>query len=140
MAYVSFLTKESRERYLTKLKVCGLRNCPYELDDAVWKEKISEWPSVEYGDIHEYLINTPGIFTREAMKNRKSLASYNFFHSGWVGSIRHCFTESNLIVMLANVKHSQSMNEKPLRPWVTAKSDGSIISAHCDCKAGYVKH
>lgn len=32
--------------------------------------------------------------------------------------------------------HSQRLNLPPLNPWVIAKKDGEIITAHCDCAAG----
>ena len=57
----------------------------------------------------------------------------------WMG--RYClFTkiEKHVSLMSANVKHSQRMNELPLRPWFAASNDGRIISAHCNCMAGYV--
>lgn len=34
------------------------------------------------------------------------------------------------------VKHSQRMNDKPLKPWVIVLPDGSITSAHFTCMAG----
>ena len=34
------------------------------------------------------------------------------------------------------VNHSQRLSEKPLTPWIIAKPDGEIITAHCDCMAG----
>lgn len=38
--------------------------------------------------------------------------------------------------MYVKVKHSQRMNDTPLKPWILAKSDGKIICAHCTCVAG----
>ena len=32
--------------------------------------------------------------------------------------------------------HSQSLNEKPLVPWLICSTDGAIITAHCTCMAG----
>lgn len=34
------------------------------------------------------------------------------------------------------VRHSQRMNDPPLRPWVIAEENGTIQSAHCTCMAG----
>ncbi len=34
------------------------------------------------------------------------------------------------------VNHSQRLSEKPLTPWIIAKPDGEILTAHCDCMAG----
>ena len=32
--------------------------------------------------------------------------------------------------------HSQSLNETPLRPWLSCQIDGQVLSCHCTCKAG----
>ncbi|XP_061926072.1 FGGY carbohydrate kinase domain-containing protein isoform X4 [Entelurus aequoreus] len=34
------------------------------------------------------------------------------------------------------VKHSQRMNDPPLRPWVAIAKDGQILCCHCTCMAG----
>lgn len=34
------------------------------------------------------------------------------------------------------VKHSQKMNEKVLKPWIIFLDDGSISCGHCTCMAG----
>ncbi|KAK7106644.1 hypothetical protein V1264_017874 [Littorina saxatilis] len=32
--------------------------------------------------------------------------------------------------------HSQSLCEKPLKPWVIIEEDGTVLTAHCNCMAG----
>lgn len=34
------------------------------------------------------------------------------------------------------VFHSQSLCEKPLKPWVIIEQDGTVLTAHCNCMAG----
>ena len=34
------------------------------------------------------------------------------------------------------VNHSQRMNETPLKPWVAATNEGTVVTAHCNCIAG----
>ena len=50
---------------------------PYEIPASKWIDNISLWPPVAHGDIYEYLVNTLGPFTREALKAYKSLDAYN---------------------------------------------------------------
>ena len=35
-----------------------------------------EWPALEYPNIYHYFVKAPGVFTREFMKNRKSLEAH----------------------------------------------------------------
>lgn len=70
------------------------------------------------------------------MKSRKSLESHNQFTSGWVGPVKHLQIAEEVSVMTAKVKHSQSLNDRPLRPWIAVKKSGEIIITHCNCKAG----
>ena len=50
---------KDKVRYRQKLKVAGLDNCPYSITVG-WKNEPKRWPDVTYGDIYDYLINTPG--------------------------------------------------------------------------------
>jgi hypothetical protein len=36
------------------------------------------------------------------------------------------------------VNHSQRSSETPLKTWAVIKEDGEIVTAHCNCMAGYV--
>ena len=71
--YTRSLTPESLARYNRKLDLCGLQCCPYQLSPQEWLDDPSSWPDVTHGDIWEDLVNTPGVYTREAMRNFKSL-------------------------------------------------------------------
>ena len=77
-----------------------------------------------------------GVFTKEAMKNYRSLEAHNYFVSGWVGTVYHITTTKGSVLMKADVKPSQRMNDSPHHPWATVRKDGSVISAHCDYMAG----
>ena len=35
------------------------------------------------------------------------------------------------------MNHSQRLSEKPLTPWFIATNEGKILTAHCDCAAGF---
>jgi len=37
----------------------------------LWQNDPTTWPTLEYPEVYTYLIDTPGVFTRESMKNRK---------------------------------------------------------------------
>jgi hypothetical protein len=79
-----------------------------------------------------------GIFTREAMKNYRALEAYKtFFLSGWVRTVYHLIVPpTHNTVLKADVMPSQSLNAECHHPWVCLKSDGCVISSHCDCMAG----
>ena len=58
--YLDNLENDAKIRYKKKLEVADLQDCPYRLPANVWKEDTSVWPNFHYGDIYDYLINTPG--------------------------------------------------------------------------------
>ena len=134
---INDLNSEAKERYLQKLTLCNIDTCPYLFPADAWKNDPTKWPSVEWPEVYEYLISTPGVFTREAMKNRKSLEAHNQFTSGWVRTVFHLkIAESNCVLMKADVMPSQSLNDNPHVAWVAVNADGSIRAAHCSCMAG----
>ena len=64
-----------------------------------------------------------------------SLQGYNYFIIGFVQDIGHALLDSKSVV-LGKVKHSQRMNDSSLNPWLVIARDGSVVNAHCNCKAG----
>ena len=80
---------------------------------------------------------SPGVHTTEAMRNYKSLESWKLVDAGWVRTILHMKSPSTgNIILKADVTPSFRINNPPHHPWVAAAPDGTIITAHCDCKAG----
>ena len=65
-----------KRRFLLKLEVLYNSNDPdiaigqYQLDDDEWKDDVTLWPPVEFGEIYTYLIDTPGPSTREMKRIR----------------------------------------------------------------------
>ena len=81
-----------------------------------------------------------GTHTREAMKCRKSLETYNQFQSGWVQNVLIFKAAHSMSILTAKAMHSQRLSASPLRPWVAVTFDGIIVCAHCNCMAGYVRY
>ena len=98
---------------------------------------MTKWPPVEYGNIFCYFINRPGTFTQAQLLQWKSMEAYNYFQSGHVRNIKIFSVKSTQsCVCMSFVNPSQKSPDKANHSWVAIKSDGSIITAHCTCKAG----
>ena len=125
-------------RYYKKLKDADLDCCPYQFPSDSWKNDPTKWPDLDFPDIYVYLIEAPGVFTRESMKNRKSLEAHNQFISGWVRTIYHYQKiGSNFMILKAEVIPSQRLNENPHLPWVAINLKGtSVETPYCTCMAG----
>ena len=70
------------------------------------------------------------------MDNYKSLKAYVFFVSGWVQTVVHNETSVGNVVLKADVRPYYRVTGELHHPWAAVTKDGSIIAAHCDCKAG----
>ena len=82
-SYYSSLPNPEKKRYEKEVELISKKKYsnsldPYEISDD-WIDDISLWPPVEYGDIHNYLIETPGPYTREKLRAYKSLDAYNYY-------------------------------------------------------------
>ena len=76
-------------------------------------------------------------FTKESMKNYKSLEAHNYFTSGWVQTVFiHIPEKSDQVILRANVKPSWRVTEENHSAWIALKHDGTVTTAHCTCKAG----
>ncbi|KAJ8300881.1 hypothetical protein KUTeg_022400 [Tegillarca granosa] len=82
--YFEGLNDVHQELYNRKLCASGLQMCPYKVHADTWINDPMKWPVVEYGDIYYYLIENPKLFSREKMKNYRSLDAHNYFKDGWV--------------------------------------------------------
>ena len=140
--YALGLDSVSRERYDRKLELFDGRfkvPDPYALKDNEWSLDMTKWPPVEYADLFNYFINTPGIYTKEALKAYKSLDGYDYFISGHVYEVYYSDVSpaSPACLFKARVKPSQRLNDEPHDPWICVdRLSGYITAAHCTCKAG----
>ena len=57
----------------------GVTVDPYQIGSEEWKDDVTLWPPVEFGQIYTYLVETPGPFTREMMKAYKSLEAFRYY-------------------------------------------------------------
>ncbi|KAJ8952469.1 hypothetical protein NQ314_007546, partial [Rhamnusium bicolor] len=120
-------------RYTQKLSLINNMD-PYSLKDSQLSYSAADFPPVNNMDIVSYLVLT-SYYTSEQMKAFKSLHAYKYFEAGFVSKCG-VININNYMVVVANVKHSQRMNDPPLRLWIMCKIDGSIETAHCTCMVG----
>ena len=137
---IKHLDSAAFSRYKQKLSLSGFDvPDPYSLPSAAWSDSVSSWPSVDYGNIYNYFVNTPGMYTPEALQSYKSLDSYSLFHAGHVQTVlwHPVSEESPVCILRTKVTRSQSVQEKAYEAWATVhKSNGQISAAHCTCMAG----
>ena len=82
--YQATLDLEAKKQYKEKLKLESEKLAdPYALSENEWCDDITKWPSIEYGDIYNYLIESKGNYTRQSLKAYKLLEAYNYFVSAW---------------------------------------------------------
>ena len=123
--YVKNLDLKAFDRYKSKLQYChGVEQIPdpYSISEG-WKKEVESWPDLTYGDIYEYLIETPGQYTKESLKAYKSLEAYSTFTCGHVKEVSyHPVADSSPFRLLkAQVIPSQRLRDKPHEAWVCFK-------------------
>ena len=50
----------------------------------MWMEDITKWPSIEFGDLYTYLIESKGPYTKESLKAYESIEAY---YNGYVCTV-----------------------------------------------------
>lgn len=130
--YAKSLASTVKRRYIDKISCIGVD--PLLIPD----EKLSTecLPAVESVDLVSYLVLQTSFYTKEQFKNFKSLQAYNQMVSGFITSIfGQIFADK--YVAIAKVRHSQRMNDPPVKLWIIFTKDGGILNAHCQgCMAG----
>ena len=79
-SYLNELQKEHKAKYMRKLTLTNgqLLPDPYGIGEN-WKSDAKLIPDVSWGDMHNYLVNSPSEFTHDNLKTYKSLEAFNFF-------------------------------------------------------------
>lgn len=102
--YFCQLHDDDKRRYKEKIAKLELETDPYLLPVDQWTPDRTLWPSVEYPDICNYLINSPSPYTREALKAYKSSEGYSYFVAGFVEEVLVTKTRNDTLLMTAKVK------------------------------------
>ena len=138
--YFKNLDPAASNRYLAKLRILGLgtNDDPFAASNAAnFVDDMKLWPHVEYPHIYCYFIERPGVYTREQLKQWKSLDGFNYFQSGHVRQVGVWRVDKNrLCILKAFVNPSQRSPKMAHQSWVAVRSDGDIVTAHCTCMAG----
>ena len=79
-SYFNELQKEDKAKYKRKLTLTNgqLLPDPYEIVGN-WKNDVKLMPDVSWGDMYNYLVNSPSEYTHDNLKAYKSLEAFNFF-------------------------------------------------------------
>ena len=141
--YFEGLSNKAKNRYKEKLQAVGLgiQDDPYkpENDTKYVGDNMSIWPKVEYGNIFAYFVQRPGVYTQEQLLSWKQLDSYNYFQNGYVGPVsvwNFGQGDAKCCLLKAYVNPSQRAPQNGNKPWIIAKPDGTVVTAHCTCMAG----
>jgi len=70
--YQSTLDYEIKKRYKEKFVLEGEQiPDPYALPDKDWTDNVMKWPTVLYGDVYNYLIESKGRYTHQHLNRWK---------------------------------------------------------------------
>ena len=139
--YAQELPYCERERYISKLHYWEFTEAlpdPHDLNIG-WIDDPTEWPDVSFGDVYQYLIETPGRYTNTSLKAYKSLDAYEYVKSDHVQPILYhpVSEESPFCSVKSKIAPSQRLRDKPHQPWVClSKESAAVVCAHCTCMAG----
>ena len=122
--YAKSLDSIVKKHHIDKISCIGV-------DLLILDEKLSTkcLHPVEAFDLVLNLVLQTSFYTKEQFKNFKSLQAYNQMVSGFITNILgQIFADKHVVV--AKVRHSQRMNDQPVKLWIIIMKDGGILSAH----------
>lgn len=138
--YFKCLSEENKRRYIEKLTYHG-SVClpdPYDTKNAtLFSSELVRLPKVTWPFLFDYLVETPGPFTREKLKAHKSLEAFNYFVNGKVASV--CVHQPTSLPQLRLVAATVQAGQKGARrydSWIVGEDDGEVLAGHCTCMAG----
>ena len=130
--YAEGLDSKVKTTYLEKIQCVGINRVLLK-GKALEPDRL---PPMESAEILCYLVLESSFYTKEQFKSFRSLDAYNQLVGGFVTSVQG-HNIWNKFIVLAEVRHSQRMNDSFIPVWIIAEDIGVILSAHClGCKAG----
>lgn len=87
ISYRETLIGDVRKRY--DEKISKIHVDPYELGVEEFSTDRLKWPEISYVDVLHFLVFQESAYTKEQLKNYKSLDAYKLFQDGWVRQILH---------------------------------------------------
>lgn len=127
LEYSKALEVHVKWRYLQKISMVGVD--PASIPSEEFEPECL--PPIEATDLLGYLVLETTYYTKQQFKAFKSLEAYNQMVSGFVTSVRGRIISGKHVVV-AEVRHSQRMNDPLVSIWIIAENDGKILSAHND--------
>jgi len=111
----SMLDYEAKKQYKELSVESEILTDSYSLSEEEWIDDITKWPSIEFGDVYNYLINSKGLYTKESLKCYKSLEAYNYFASGHVQTVYvyESSDENKYAIQMAKANPSQKSAANP---------------------------
>ena len=113
--YFNSLSLVDRQVYAAKLTLKNGVSLPdpFSLSPCQWVNDPTKWPALQWPDIHECLIETPNVYTREKLKAYKSLDAYNFVLCRHVQDVHfHDYKIEDFVVLKTEVLPSQRQGQK----------------------------
>ena len=136
--YQSMLDYEAKKRYKEKLTLKSKRiPDPYTMPQEEWVDNVTKWPTVLYGDVYNYLIESKGQYTQQLLRAFKSLEAFNYFLSGHVRTVFCHKPTSHHCILMAEVNPSQKSPSDTHKAWVIIQKQAvQVMTGHCTWKAG----
>ena len=141
--YAKGLGHDDLIAYCSKLRVGDtVLPDPFAVSAACWSDSLSSWPPLSFAHIFEYFVLKSGLYTLEQSKNITSLEGYNYFACQHVQPVLyHDPGVGDCCYLSAKVLPSQRQGQKTNMYecyLVVNKTDGTIVTVHYTCMAGYV--
>ena len=102
------LPVDVRKRYAEKTSVIQVD--PYELSTSDFNVDFRKWPDLSYVDMVYFLIFQHSFYTREQLRNVKSLDAYGMQQDGWVRELFHKEISGNHLIKSKVSFHSSSFH------------------------------
>lgn len=94
--------------------------------------------NVTITEIFQFMVKDPCPYTEKEKDSNKGMEAIFYFKNGWVKRVIGKKID-DVYVVRGEVKHSFSLNQPPLLPWVVIKDDGTVLAAHCTCAIGLLE-
>ena len=130
----SVLQKKLTKEYFSRLKLGKIPD-PMAITEKKWTKEVTLWPLLDMGKIFAFILNHKE-FDTDYIGKYKTEKAYSYFDSNFVGTIL-CTVHEDKCILKTDVTPSQKINDAPRSVWLCLKKDGEILTAWCNCTAGF---
>lgn len=131
------ITDRLEREYSQLLFKLGIED-PLQLHETSWNQNLTSWPNINLGHIFHYILISKA-FDTSYIGQYKARKAYSYLMSSHVHQVLTYYPPNlkDHVILKSSVTPSMKLSDKPWEQWILCSKYSGVVSAYCQCTAGF---